>query len=181
MVSIPEGDWFCFDCVSKATGKCHCFVCGLAKHIKASGTPDNTPTAFVDPSHRLVKCATCSRGAHMSCLRPPMTRPTRRWNCMLCIVNGASMSAEKVASSDVAASSPATKSTRCQQVSVQCCPSSGASHLLGCGLLPQFAIYLRYGEGCGRKRVKVSLDTRVNFDDHCVIALELVKIMWLVH
>ncbi len=92
MVSIPDGDWFCYDCVSKATGKCHCFVCGLTKAIRAPGTSESA----IEPANRLVQCATCSRGAHMSCLRPPINRPPKRWNCMFCIANGASLSEKSV-------------------------------------------------------------------------------------
>ncbi|VDM31191.1 unnamed protein product [Hydatigera taeniaeformis] len=93
MVSIPEGDWFCYDCVSKATGKCHCFVCGLVRPV---GAAETAPTTAVDPAHRLVQCASCARGAHPACLRPPLNRLPKRWTCMLCAASGVSGAVEKV-------------------------------------------------------------------------------------
>uniref|UniRef100_A0A5K3EX38 MBD domain-containing protein n=1 Tax=Mesocestoides corti TaxID=53468 RepID=A0A5K3EX38_MESCO len=90
MVSIPDGDWFCYDCVSKATGKCHCFVCGLSKPLGSTpGASESTVMVALDPAHRLVQCTTCSRGAHPSCLRPPLNRLPKRWNCMFCTSTGA--------------------------------------------------------------------------------------------
>lgn len=94
MISIPEGDWFCYDCVSKATGKCHCFVCGLAKPMGAAETAAATA---VDPAHRLAQCVSCARGAHPACLRPPLNRLPKRWTCMLCTASGVSGAMEKVA------------------------------------------------------------------------------------
>ncbi|KAL5967144.1 Bromodomain adjacent to zinc finger domain protein 2B [Taenia solium] len=94
MISIPEGDWFCYDCVSKATGKCHCFVCGLAKPM---GVVEAAAATAVDPAHRLVQCVSCARGAHPACLRPPLNRLPKRWTCMLCTASGVSGVVEKVA------------------------------------------------------------------------------------
>ena len=92
MISIPEGDWFCYDCVSKATGKCHCFVCGLFRPIGATA---EEASSAVEPSHRLVQCVSCGRGVHPSCLRPPVSRLPKRWTCMFCVSNGASGVMEK--------------------------------------------------------------------------------------
>ncbi|VDN96074.1 unnamed protein product [Rodentolepis nana] len=88
MISIPEGDWFCYDCVSKAMGKCHCFVCGLTRPI-GENSCEGAPTNNVAPAHRLVQCVSCSRGAHPACLRPPVNRLPKKWTCMLCTTNGA--------------------------------------------------------------------------------------------
>nr|CDS16525.1 bromodomain adjacent to zinc finger domain [Echinococcus granulosus] len=101
MISIPEGDWFCYDCVSKATGKCHCFVCGLAKPIGAAEAPSATA---VEPAHRLVQCTSCARGAHPACLRPPLNRLPKRWTCMLCAASGLSGAVEKVGAAATATS-----------------------------------------------------------------------------
>lgn len=87
MIAIPEGDWFCYDCVSKATGKCHCFVCGLTRPI-VENLAEGAPLSNVEPAHRLVQCITCSRGVHPACLRPSVNRLPKRWSCMLCTANG---------------------------------------------------------------------------------------------
>lgn len=87
MISIPEGDWFCYDCVSKAMGKCHCFVCGLTRPI-GENSSEGVPSNNVAPAHRLVQCISCSRGAHPACLRPPVNRLPKKWTCMLCTTNG---------------------------------------------------------------------------------------------
>lgn len=87
MISIPEGDWFCYDCVSKAMGKCHCFVCGLTRPI-GDNYSEGASSGNVEPAHRLVQCVSCSRGAHPACLRPPVNRLPKKWTCMLCTTNG---------------------------------------------------------------------------------------------
>ncbi|VDL19729.1 unnamed protein product [Hymenolepis diminuta] len=87
MISIPEGDWFCYDCVSKAMGKCHCFVCGLTRPI-GDNSNEGASSGNVEPAHRLVQCISCSRGAHPACLRPPVNRLPKKWTCMLCTTNG---------------------------------------------------------------------------------------------
>lgn len=105
LTSIPSGDWFCFDCISKATAKRHCFVCGSTRTlIHPTPNPCMTTTTatmptnpVVEPAHRLVQCQTCSRGVHPACLRPPVLRLPRRWNCQFCIATGASKSSALVA------------------------------------------------------------------------------------
>ncbi|KAM7540208.1 hypothetical protein Aperf_G00000039834 [Anoplocephala perfoliata] len=110
MIAIPEGDWFCYDCVSKATGKCHCFVCGVT-HPIVENPAEGTSLGNVEPAHRLVQCVSCSRGVHPACLRPPVNRLPKRWTCMLCTVNGVhGGSREKSNFSVGSASAPSTES-----------------------------------------------------------------------
>lgn len=105
MVSIPEGDWFCYDCLSKATGKCHCFVCGLTRPLGESVSEGGGEGG---PSHRLVQCVSCSRGAHPACLRPPANRLPKKWTCMLCTANGVHIGTREKSSSTSAGTSAAT-------------------------------------------------------------------------
>ncbi|XP_014676074.1 PREDICTED: bromodomain adjacent to zinc finger domain protein 2B-like [Priapulus caudatus] len=66
MVDIPDGDWFCYECVSKRTGVPMCLVCG-----KAFG--------------KMARCQGCPRAYHLDCLSPAMDRmPRGRWNCPDC-------------------------------------------------------------------------------------------------
>ena len=53
---IPDGDWYCYECVNKATNLKHCLVCG-----KVEGK-------------NLVPCITCPRAYHISCLSPALSK-----------------------------------------------------------------------------------------------------------
>ena len=54
--NIPDGDWYCFECVNKATGVKHCLVCG-----KQDGK-------------NLILCITCPRAYHTTCLSPALSK-----------------------------------------------------------------------------------------------------------
>ncbi|XP_071942120.1 bromodomain adjacent to zinc finger domain protein 2B-like isoform X3 [Antedon mediterranea] len=67
MESIPEGNWFCMECVSKATGKP-----GICNECEKTG--------------KLVKCDKCPRSYHIDCLDPPLSKfPRGKWLCPPCI------------------------------------------------------------------------------------------------
>ncbi|XP_064644828.1 bromodomain adjacent to zinc finger domain protein 2B-like isoform X4 [Lineus longissimus] len=66
MDNIPDGEWYCFECVTKATGCPHCVVCG-----KKGG--------------RLAECDHCPRCFHIDCLIPPLPRVPRKWSCITCV------------------------------------------------------------------------------------------------
>ncbi|KPI96552.1 Bromodomain adjacent to zinc finger domain protein 2B [Papilio xuthus] len=68
MEKIPEGDWYCWECVNKARGERVCIVCGGA----ASG--------------RTIPCALCVRAYHQDCHYPPLHKnPRGKWYCSHCI------------------------------------------------------------------------------------------------
>jgi hypothetical protein len=54
--NIPDGDWYCYECVNKATNLKHCLVCG-----KVEGK-------------NLVPCITCPRAYHIQCLSPALSK-----------------------------------------------------------------------------------------------------------
>ncbi len=56
MTSVPDGDWYCFECINKATGNRHCLVCGKQ-----------------DGKH-LVPCTSCPRAYHTECLSPALSK-----------------------------------------------------------------------------------------------------------
>ncbi|CAK1548954.1 unnamed protein product [Leptosia nina] len=69
MDKIPEGDWYCWECVNKARGERVCIVCGMGS---AGG--------------RLVPCALCVRAYHPDCHYPPLLKnPRGKWYCAQCI------------------------------------------------------------------------------------------------
>ncbi|XP_052093542.1 bromodomain adjacent to zinc finger domain protein 2B-like isoform X4 [Mytilus californianus] len=68
MENIPEGDWYCYACISKATGEPCCIVCGR-KHGK------------------IIECDHCPRAIHIDCLDPPLPRMPRKYACPSCIAN----------------------------------------------------------------------------------------------
>ncbi|KAF5304691.1 hypothetical protein FQA39_LY09468 [Lamprigera yunnana] len=71
MENIPEGDWYCHECMNKATGERNCIVCG--KKQSTSGT-------------RLLLCELCPRAYHTDCLKPPLNKsPRGKWYCLNCI------------------------------------------------------------------------------------------------
>lgn len=56
MTAVPDGDWYCFECINKATGIKHCLVCGKQ-----------------DGKH-LVPCTSCPRAYHTDCLSPALSK-----------------------------------------------------------------------------------------------------------
>ncbi|GFS02191.1 bromodomain adjacent to zinc finger domain protein 2B [Elysia marginata] len=76
MQDIPEGDWYCFECVSKATGIAHCVVCGTK-------------------GGKMVSCSHCPRSIHIECLDPPLPRMPKRWQCSNCLADKGSKRSRK--------------------------------------------------------------------------------------
>ncbi|CAG2174676.1 unnamed protein product, partial [Oppiella nova] len=65
MESIPEGDWFCFECQNKNTIDKVCVVCGK--------------------KGKLLNCDSCAKVFHPNCLDPPITKPLKgKWICHMC-------------------------------------------------------------------------------------------------
>ncbi|KAH3703124.1 hypothetical protein DPMN_078153 [Dreissena polymorpha] len=63
--SIPDGDWYCYECVAKAVGESCCLVCG-----RRLG--------------KMAECMQCNRCVHIECLEPPLPRVPRKWHCATC-------------------------------------------------------------------------------------------------
>ena len=59
LTNVPEGDWYCYECINKATGVKHCLVCG-------SQTGKN-----------IIICSTCPRAYHTDCLSPQLSKVSR--------------------------------------------------------------------------------------------------------
>ncbi|XP_060070967.1 bromodomain adjacent to zinc finger domain protein 2B-like [Ylistrum balloti] len=68
MEMIPDGDWYCYECISKASGVPCCIVCG-----KKTG--------------KIAECHHCPRAIHLDCLDPPLPRMPRKWVCPACSSN----------------------------------------------------------------------------------------------
>jgi len=77
ITTIPEGDWYCYECVNKATGLRHCLVCG-GEEVEG-----------------LVLCSGCPRAYHLNCINPPLAKilgcngglkktPRGKWQCPGC-------------------------------------------------------------------------------------------------
>ncbi|XP_029646826.1 bromodomain adjacent to zinc finger domain protein 2B isoform X3 [Octopus sinensis] len=66
METIPDGDWYCYECISKATGVPCCVACG-----KKNG--------------KLATCDECPRAFHIDCLIPPLQRLPKKWLCASCV------------------------------------------------------------------------------------------------
>ena len=56
LTNVPEGDWYCYECINKATGAKHCLVCGN------------------QGGKNLISCATCPRAYHIDCLSPQLSK-----------------------------------------------------------------------------------------------------------
>lgn len=70
MDTIPEGDWYCTECLNKATGETKCIVC--SKKTSSSGT-------------KLVSCELCPRAYHTDCIQPNLPKIQRgKWYCSNC-------------------------------------------------------------------------------------------------
>ncbi|KAG5678274.1 hypothetical protein PVAND_007963 [Polypedilum vanderplanki] len=68
---IPEGDWFCFECINKVTGERKCIICGGLRP---------------QPVGKLIYCELCPRVYHHDCYIPPMLKvPRGKWYCSNCI------------------------------------------------------------------------------------------------
>ncbi|XP_049817838.1 bromodomain adjacent to zinc finger domain protein 2B isoform X4 [Aethina tumida] len=71
MENIPDGDWYCHECMNKATGDRNCIVCG--KKVSQSGT-------------KLILCELCPRAYHTDCIQPTLNKvPRGKWYCNNCI------------------------------------------------------------------------------------------------
>lgn len=71
MEKIPEGDWFCYECVNKATGERKCIVCGGQRP---------------PPVGKMIYCELCPRAYHHDCYIPPLLKvPRGKWYCHDCI------------------------------------------------------------------------------------------------
>lgn len=95
METIPEGDWYCYECKNKASGERNCIVCGKR------------------PVKNFVLCDHCPRAYHADCLNPPLLKvnilannfsffffliyfnfckkiflqiPRSKWNCVTCAI-----------------------------------------------------------------------------------------------
>ncbi|XP_058795968.1 bromodomain adjacent to zinc finger domain protein 2B-like isoform X2 [Phymastichus coffea] len=67
MENIPDGDWYCHECMNKATGERNCIVCG--KRV----------------GKNLVLCELCPRAYHTDCHNPVMPKmPRGKWYCSNC-------------------------------------------------------------------------------------------------
>lgn len=70
MDKIPEGDWFCYECLNKATGERKCIICGGHRPL---------------PVGKLILCELCPRSYHHDCYIPPMLKvPRGKWYCTNC-------------------------------------------------------------------------------------------------
>ncbi|XP_030764884.1 bromodomain adjacent to zinc finger domain protein 2B-like isoform X3 [Sitophilus oryzae] len=70
MENIPEGDWYCHECMNKATGDRNCIVCG--RKMSTTGT-------------RLLVCELCPRAYHTDCIQPQIHKvPRGKWYCTNC-------------------------------------------------------------------------------------------------
>nr|XP_023030372.1 bromodomain adjacent to zinc finger domain protein 2B-like isoform X3 [Leptinotarsa decemlineata] len=71
MDNIPDGDWYCHECVNKASGERNCIVCG--RKVSQTGT-------------KLVFCELCPRAYHTDCMQPQLQKaPRGKWYCSNCI------------------------------------------------------------------------------------------------
>ncbi|XP_022241135.1 bromodomain adjacent to zinc finger domain protein 2B-like isoform X2 [Limulus polyphemus] len=67
METIPDGDWYCYECLNKATGDKVCVLCGK--------------------KGKLINCDLCPKTYHINCLDPPLSRPPKgKWCCVSCKV-----------------------------------------------------------------------------------------------
>ncbi|XP_073984371.1 bromodomain adjacent to zinc finger domain 2B toutatis isoform X5 [Rhodnius prolixus] len=67
MENIPEGDWYCHQCLNKAKGEKNCIVCG-----KKVG-------------RNLLACEACPIAFHTDCMNPPLSKvPRGKWYCAGC-------------------------------------------------------------------------------------------------
>jgi len=71
MENIPDGDWYCYECLNKATSERKCIVCGGHRQL---------------PVGKMVYCELCPRAFHSDCYIPPLLKvPRGKWYCHSCI------------------------------------------------------------------------------------------------
>ncbi|XP_030388198.1 uncharacterized protein LOC115634529 isoform X2 [Scaptodrosophila lebanonensis] len=71
MDNIPDGDWYCYECVNKATNERKCIVCG-----------GHRPS----PVGKMIYCDLCPRAYHADCYIPPLLKvPRGKWYCHGCV------------------------------------------------------------------------------------------------
>ncbi|XP_022258103.1 bromodomain adjacent to zinc finger domain protein 2B-like, partial [Limulus polyphemus] len=65
METIPDGDWYCYECLNKATSDKVCVLCGK--------------------QGKLIGCDLCPKVFHVDCVGPPLSRPPKgKWTCVSC-------------------------------------------------------------------------------------------------
>jgi len=65
--SVPDGDWYCYECLNKARGIKGCIVCGK------SGSSGGS---------KILACDKCVKAFHIDCLKEkPGKIPRGRWHC----------------------------------------------------------------------------------------------------
>ncbi|XP_075169426.1 bromodomain adjacent to zinc finger domain 2B toutatis isoform X2 [Haematobia irritans] len=71
MDNIPDGDWYCYECVNKATNERKCIVCGGHR---------------LPPVGKMIYCDLCPRAYHADCYIPPLLKvPRGKWYCHGCV------------------------------------------------------------------------------------------------
>ncbi|CAG0880828.1 unnamed protein product [Cyprideis torosa] len=78
-IEIPAGDWYCYECLNKATRRRHCLYCGgLGKNI--------------------ASCDNCCKAYHADCHNPPLAKvPRGKWYCTSCASRNPRMAAVSAA------------------------------------------------------------------------------------
>ncbi|KFM75592.1 Bromodomain adjacent to zinc finger domain protein 2B, partial [Stegodyphus mimosarum] len=90
METIPDGDWYCFECLNKATGDNVCVICGT--------------------KGKLVECEACPKTFHLNCLDPPLSKmPKGKWYCSGCNLTRPKKSCKKSSSNKEKENSKDTK------------------------------------------------------------------------
>jgi hypothetical protein len=69
---IPDGNWYCYVCISKSKSEKLCFVCG-----------QSSPQT-IDSSNGFVKCDKCIKLFHLTCLPQSRAFKNSRWLCLTC-------------------------------------------------------------------------------------------------
>ncbi|KAL1426598.1 hypothetical protein MTO96_018181 [Rhipicephalus appendiculatus] len=65
MDKIPDGDWYCYECLNKTQDEKVCILCGK--------------------KGKLVRCDACPKVFHHTCLDPPLSKPPKgKWCCSGC-------------------------------------------------------------------------------------------------
>ncbi|KAL8601347.1 hypothetical protein ACOMHN_054640 [Nucella lapillus] len=92
MDNIPDGDWYCYECVSKVSGKSYCIVCGGHRGGGGGRIVECERCERQVSLHRvwrtggkIVECERCPRAIHTDCLDPPLPRMPKKWQCAICI------------------------------------------------------------------------------------------------
>ncbi|XP_067934838.1 bromodomain adjacent to zinc finger domain protein 2B-like isoform X2 [Watersipora subatra] len=66
MLTIPNGDWYCWECKSKASSIAHCIRCGK-------------------PTGKMAQCHKCPQAIHLDCCSPSLSRVPRKYTCGHCL------------------------------------------------------------------------------------------------